>query len=69
MRVCAVNGTSSAPGARARDEAVSLLANATIERPSGVSSARLDSMRRLGQLALVDAGHRDELGRLAVAVA
>ena len=43
------------------------LASATIERPSGVSSARLASSAASASFALRDAGHRDELGRHAVA--
>ncbi len=46
IRVCAVNGTirasRSSPGLRSRSPYV-CLANTTIERPSGVSSAMLDS--------------------------
>ena len=39
----------------------------TIERPSGVSSARLDEQRGVGELVLGDVVHGDELGRLPVA--
>ena len=41
--------------------------SATIERPSGVSSAEAGEQRRLGRFALGDARHRDDLRRQAVA--
>ena len=52
MRVWAVNGTSTASGSSGTHEAVARRRRARRSSdPSGVSSARLDSMRRLGQLA------------------
>ena len=69
MRVWAVNGTSSASGQLARRRGRSCSsASTTIERPSGVSSARLESSAASASVALVDAGDREELGRLPVAV-
>ena len=54
IRVCAVNGTNVARGqlarARARAARSAVLARTTIERPSGVSSARLDSCAASAQL-------------------
>ena len=53
MRVWAVNGTMV--GVAGRPAATSpkrSLANSTIERPSGVSSARLDAERGLGELVV-----------------
>ena len=41
--------------------------SATIERPSGVSSARLSKQRRFGRLVLADAGHGDDFRRQTVA--
>ena len=43
------------------------MASTTIERPSGVSSARLDSCAASASSRSVDAGDREELGGLAVA--
>ena len=43
------------------------LASTTIERPSGVSSARLESWAASASSSLVDARRREELGRLPVA--
>ena len=43
MRVWAVNGTIVAPGTVASVRPKRAVVNSTIERPSGVSSARLDA--------------------------
>ena len=69
MRVCAVNGTKTAPcsaSSRPRRPYRSL-ASTTIDRPSGVSSASDDELRGVGELLLGHARQRDELGRLPVA--
>ena len=69
IRVCAVNGTKRACiGAisRARSPYLSLTST-TIERPSGVSSGKLDELGRVGQFLVGDARHGDQLGGLAVA--
>ena len=69
IRVCAENGmnwASSGAISRPRMPYFSF-ASTTIERPSGVSSDSEAELRRIGQFALVDAGQRNELGRLAVA--
>ena len=69
MRVCAVNGTttvvcgSSFGSARPK----SPLASATIERPSGVSSARLASSAAAARSSARDAVDGQELGRHAIA--
>ena len=70
MRVCAVNGTNCATASAAVASGASPYSaaqSATMLRPSGVWSARLDSRAAVGQLGDVDAGGRDELGRLPVA--
>ena len=53
--------------ARARAGRTRSLASTTIERPSGVSSARLDSWAASASAAGRDAGDREELGGLPVA--
>ncbi len=64
MRVWAVNGTSTAPGSSIGDEREAL----DREVDDRASLRRLVGERRhqrgLGDLALVDTVHRDELGRL-----
>ena len=70
MRVCAENGTNVAPGslrARGRAGRSCSLASTTIERPSGVSSARLASWAALGQVLDAHARRGQELGGHAVA--
>ena len=69
IRVCAENGTNLAlSGAisRARKPYFSL-ARTTIERPSGVSSESEASCAASASSRSLDAGQRQELGRLAVA--
>ena len=71
IRVCAVNATHCGVGELARAarsrSPYSSLANTTIERPSGVSSARLDSWAASASASAVHARQRDELGGLPVA--
>ena len=67
MRVCAVNAMSSASCRSRPRRPKRSLASTTIDRPSGVSSARLDSWAASARALLVDAGQREELGRLTVA--
>ena len=57
---------ASSPAERSR-RPYSFLARTTIERPSGVSSARLDSCAASARIDGSAARHRDELGGLAVA--
>ncbi len=67
MRVWAVKGTSVAPN-RSRSRRLNRsLASTTIERPSGVSSARLESWAASARACSVTPGQGEELGRLAVA--
>ena len=69
IRVCAVNGTSSAAvrsGVDDRDASPS--AKSTIERPSGVSSATEDSSAASASSSFRDPVHGDELRRHPVAV-
>ena len=67
MRVCAVKGMSVAPESSRSRRLKRSLARTTIERPSGVSSARLESCAASASSRSVDARQRQELGRLAVA--
>ena len=72
IRVCAVNGTnvacSSSPCSRALQPVALACASTTIERPSGVSSARLRQLGRVGELARRRRpAPGSELGRLPVA--
>ena len=67
MRVCALNGTSVAPASSRSRRPYRSFASTTIERPSGVSSARLESCAASARSPRVDAGQREERRRLPVA--
>ena len=68
MRVCGGEGDRRAAGERRLEASPkSALASATMERPSGVSSARLASRAASARSGLRHARHRQELGRHAVA--
>ena len=70
MRVWAVKGTTlvSARSRSGSGRPNSPLASATIERPSGVSSARLEARAAAARSSGSDAADRQELGGHAVAV-
>ena len=62
MRVCAVNGTTTA-SAGAATRMPRLRASSTIDAPSGVGSASDDERGGAQQLIGVDAGHPQHLVR------
>ena len=67
MRVCAVNGTSSAPCSSRPRRPYRSFASTTIERPSGVSSARLESWAASASSSSVTPGSGMKSVGLAVA--
>ena len=67
MRVCAVNGTNSAPSTLAAPQAVVLLGQHDDRAALGRLVGEARELRGVGEVLHGDAGRRDELGGLAVA--